>query len=261
VAPDVPAPELVPGAPLWSPSRAILWDNGPLATHPGASAGGADESRVQTTSLGMTTLGAANQGASGNRMADDFTVPAGESWHIDTITFFVYQTDSPTTSPITAANLQIWDGRPGDAGSSVVWGDLSPDVMTDTSWTNIYRTAETSPGNTRRPIMAVVVGVNADFAAGTCWVDSMPYGSASYSGPCAPPVTILSQTTTGDARQYFAGAWQDFLDGGTAAPQGLPFIVERGGARAGIPTVSTAGVAVMVAALLAIAVLLTRRRL
>lgn len=83
--------------------------------------------------------------------------------------------------------------------------------------------------------MAVVVGVNADFAAGTYWVDSMPYGSASYSGPWAPPVTILSQTTTGDARRYFSATWQDFLDGDTAAPQGLPFIVEDGGAARGSP--------------------------
>jgi hypothetical protein len=255
----MPAPPFVPGAPIWEATEAVMWDNGPLVTHPGAGAGGADESTVQNTSLGMTTLGAANQGASGNRMADDFTIPVGDSWHIDTITFFNYQTGSPTTSTFSAANVQIWDGRPGDAGSSIVWGDLVTNIMASTSWTNAYRVAETTSGDTLRPIMAIVATVNADFAEGTYWVDYQPFGSASYSGPWAPPVTILGQTTTGNARQYFSGAWQDFLDGGTGAPQGLPFVIDGASLRAAVPTMSTFGMVLMILGILGAAVILARR--
>ncbi len=257
----VPPGLVDPGAPLWSPQRAVFFDNGPLVTHPGGGAGGADDSRVQNTSLSMTTLGFANQGASGNRMADDFTIPAGQSWTIQTITFFAYQTGSTTTSPISAANLQIWNGPPDNAGSSVVWGDLVTDRMVSSAWTNIYRSSETSPAGTLRPVMAVVVGVNATFPEGTYWVDYMPFGSASYSGPWAPPVTILGQTVTGNAKQYFSSAWQEATDGGTGAAQGLPFIIEGANARAGIPAVSGSGVAVLVLLLSVAAVLLIRRRL
>jgi hypothetical protein len=255
----VTVPTRDPGT-VWQAPALVVWDNGPLVTHPGAGAGGADESTVQNTSLGMTTLGAANQGSSGNRMADDFTVPAGEGWHINTITFFNYQTGSPTTSTFTAANLQIWEGRPGDVGSTIVWGDLVTDVMSATAWINAYRVAETTPGDTLRPIMSVEVTVGADFAPGTYWVDYQPFGSASYSGPWAPPVTILGQTTTGNARQYFSGAWQDFLDGGTAAPQGLPFVIDAQAQQLEqIPTLSSLGTALMVVTLLGVALLMVRR--
>ena len=65
----------------------VLWDNGPLVTHPGGGYNGADASRLQTD-LGMNTLGFGNQFAYGNHMADNFDVTDADGWQIENITFY-----------------------------------------------------------------------------------------------------------------------------------------------------------------------------
>lgn len=213
---SLPAPRAV---------RAIGFDNGPLVNSPGTGAGGADESVLQSTSLSMNTIGFGNQVLNGNRVADDFVVPAG-GWDITNISFYAYQTGSTTTSTMTGVTLQIWNGVPGAPGSAVVWGDSTTNVMTSTGWSGIYRVTETTAGATNRPIMENVVAVNATFGPGTYWLDWATDGSLG-SGPWAPPVTINGQTTTGNGLQSIAGgAYDPALDGVTATQQGFPFVIE-----------------------------------
>jgi hypothetical protein len=203
---------------------AILYDNGPLVNSPGTGVGGADESVLQVTTLAMNTLGAGHQFSLGYSMADDFTVTDAAGWQIDDITFFAYQTNSPTTSTITGVYVQIWDGAP-NAGGSVIWGDMTTNRLLSTGWANIYRVTETNTGSTtNRPIMEDVASIGTTLAQGTYWVQWSTDGSASYSGPWAPPITINGQTTTGNALQYTT-AWAAFTDSGTLTPQGLPFII------------------------------------
>jgi hypothetical protein len=60
---------------------------------------------------------------------------------------------------------------------------------------------------------------------GTYWIDWQMDGTLA-SGPFVPPVTILGQTTTGNARQWLNGGdWNPVHDTGTGTPQGLPFIL------------------------------------
>lgn len=204
----------------WRVPEDILYDNGPLVTHPGGGAGGADVSALQTA-LGMGTFGFGNQVSAGNRVADDFTVTGG-GWLVQNITFFGYQTGSSTTSTFTAVNLRIWDGPPNDPNSNVVFGDTTTNRMTATGWSNIYRTLDTSLGATDRPIMANVTDINTFLPPGTYWVDWQANGTLA-SGPWAPPISILGQTTTGNAMQFTTAGWADLVDVG---PQGLPFIIE-----------------------------------
>lgn len=214
------APELS----SWRYPEAVLYDNGPLITHPGGGAGGADVSALQTA-LAMSTFGFGNQLTAGNRVADDFTVTGG-GWFIDTITFFGYQTGSSTASTFTAVNLRIWDGPPNLPTSSVVFGDTTTNRMISSTWSNIYRTLDTSLGATDRPIMANVTAINTFLPAGTYWVDWQADGTLA-SGPWAPPISILGQTTTGNAQQFTtAGGWANLIDTGSGTPQGLPFIIE-----------------------------------
>ena len=111
--------------PIFQYPEAILWDNGPLVTHPAGGFNGADASALQTA-IGMSTYGLGHQFSVGNRMADDFLITNLNGWHIESITFFAYQTASPTNpSTITGLYFQIWDGPPDDPGSSIVWGDLT----------------------------------------------------------------------------------------------------------------------------------------
>ena len=199
----------------------VLYDNGPLVTHPGGGAGGADVSAVQNA-LGMTTNGFGNQFSAGYSLADDFTVTDAAGWQIDDITFFGYQTGSPTTSTITGLYVQIWDGPP-NAGGAVVWGDLTTNRLLTTGWSNIYRAADGTLTATNRPVMDSVATIGTTLAQGTYWLQWSADGSLA-SGPWAPPITILGQTTTGNALQYTT-AWAAIADVSSLTPQGLPFII------------------------------------
>lgn len=206
-------------------SKAVLADNGPLVTHPGGGAGGADASALQTT-LGMNTLGAGAQQSLGYSVADDFLIAAA-GWDIDHITCYAYQTGSSTTSTLTGLYLRIWDGEPG-AGGSIIWGDMTTNRMTTTGWTNIYRVTDTTLTTaTTRPIMFATADLSAtpiSLTTGSYWLDFAFTGSLA-SGPWAPPITILGQTTTGNSKQYTT-AWAALTDTGTLTPQGMPFLIE-----------------------------------
>lgn len=210
-------------APLngWRLPEDLLYDNGPLVTHPGDGAGGADASALQTALL-MSTYGFGNQVSAGNRVADDFTV-TGSGWLIDTITFFGYQTGSSTNSTFTAVNLQIWDGPPNEPGSMIVFGDPVTNRMISSEWSNMYRVLDTALTATDRPVMANVVEVSTFLPPGTYWLDWQADGTLT-SGPWAPPISILGQTTTGNALQW-TGAWAPLIDTGSGTVQGLPFII------------------------------------
>jgi hypothetical protein len=267
VAPD-------PGAPVWDAPEAILFDNGSVMNSPGTGAGGADESILQGTSLGMTTLGFGHQILNDNRISDQFTIPAGETWDITNITFFAYQTGAPTTSTMTAVHVEIYDGAP--PGGTVVFGDMTTDVMSSTAWSGIYRVTETTTGSaTDRAIMAQVTNTPVTLGEGTYWVVWQTDGSFA-SGPWAPPVTITGNSTTGDGLQSTdAGiSFPPALDGGTSTGQGFPFIIEgtvQGGGGGGgggtggvanpVPTLSTSGILVLILALIGISVVVIRRRM
>ena len=218
--------ELTPAAlSSWSRPAAVLYDNGPLVTNPGAGAGGADASALQG-GLGLTIYGFGHAISSGFRMADDFTVPAG-GWTISQITFFAYQTGSTTTSTLNNVNLRIWDGPPNLGTSTVVFGDTTTNRLASTTWTNSYRVLDTALTNNQRPIMADVVTVNTTLPAGTYWLDWQTGGTLA-SGPWAPPVSILGQTAKPGANglQYdpTAATWNPALD--TTFQQDLPFVIE-----------------------------------
>lgn len=264
---DVAAPEvgtpmaLSQPVPLAPEGVGVLYDNGPLVNSVGTGSGGADESVLQNLSLGLNTLGFGHQVSALNRVADQFTIPDADGWHIDQITFYAYQTGSPQASTITEVNLRIWDGAP-NGGGAVVWGDTSTNVLSSTSFSGIFRVTETTTGTaTDRPIMANVVTVDLDLPAGTYWLDWQTNGSLG-SGPWAPPITITGAGVTGDGLQSIAdngATWAAALDTGTGAPaQGLPFVIEGtilGGVNPlEIPTVGTWGILLMALALAGVAV-------
>ena len=212
-----------PNSPVWDGPRAVLFDNGPLVSHPGAGVGGADESWLQTA-LGMTIYGFGHQVSAGIRIADDFTIPPGETWDITNVIFFAYQSFAGTTSTITAVNLRIWDGLPG-GGGSVIWGDMSTNIMSSTAWSDTYRVRDIDTGaNTDRAVMANVTDVVLTLGEGTYWLDWATDGSAT-SGPWAPPVTIIGETTTGDGLQS-TDSGVTYVPVTDIGGQGFPFILE-----------------------------------
>ncbi|MBK6722234.1 MAG: hypothetical protein IPG58_02840 [Acidobacteria bacterium] len=98
--------------------------------------------------------------------------------NISTVAFYGYVTGSAATpSPFTGLTLQIWNGRPGDAGSTIVFGDATTNRMAssvDTTYFRILNTAVpvtgTPPGTTRR-IWRNTATVGTLLPAGTYWLD------------------------------------------------------------------------------------------
>lgn len=206
---------------VWGGGRDVLWDNGPLINY------APDQCMLQDTSLGMTTYGFGHQFDYQNWMADDFTIAVGDMWDIETITFFAYQTGSTLTSTITGYHVLIFDGPPFEPTSSIVFGDTVTNVLQATAWSGVYRTLESAPGGTNRPIMANVCSTMVMLGPGTYYVVWQADGSLT-SGPWAPPVAIWGEDTTGDAWQSTDDGvtWNYAVDGLTGTGQGMPFIVE-----------------------------------
>jgi hypothetical protein len=222
-----PVVPIILGEPQYEAPVAVLYDNGPLVNAPGGGFGGADASVLQTA-LGLGTYGFGHQVANTNSVADDFTV-GGSGWQVDEMQFFAYQTNSTTTSTITDVRVQIWNGDP-QSGGTIIFGDLTTNRLASTTWSNIYRSIDTDPLASNRPIMVQTVTIGTTLAPGTYWVQWMTGGSLA-SGPWAPPITINGLLVTGNGLQNLAGTWQAALDG--TNQQGFPFIVigsEVGGA-------------------------------
>jgi len=153
-------------------------------------------------------------------------VPAGETWDIQSVTFFAYQTNATTNpSTFTTYVVQIWDGVPGIG--TIIWGDLTTNRLTGSVWSGVHRTLE-NQHYTTRPIFANTCSVPVTLPAGHYWLDWQCAGTLA-SGPWAPPIAILGQAVTGDAYQYSPTTltWGPATDLGTGTPrQGMPFIIE-----------------------------------
>jgi hypothetical protein len=201
------------------PTRAVIYDNGPFVTHPGGGSGGADASALQTA-LGMNTFGFTASDATVFRLADDFIVPSGENWRVESVVVYCYQTGSTTTSTFDFASLRIWQGLPGSG--TVVFGDTTTNRMAASAWTNAYRVTDTTITNNQRPLMGIEITVGMTFSAGTYWIDYNTGGTLA-SGPFCTPITVLGQTSTGNAQQFDGAAWVAANDSGSLTPQGLPF--------------------------------------
>lgn len=200
----------------------VLYDNGPIVTSTGSGHEGADESVVQDESLGNRTYGFGHDGASMNRVADDFAVPSGEIWRLDEVQFYAYQPGSTTTSTFDSTNLRIWNGPPGETGSQVVFGDTTTNRLVGTHFTHVYRRAEsTGPGDTSRPVMRNTVDTGGVLLeAGIYWLDWQAEGSLD-NGSWAVPVTVESLKTTGNGLQSVLGG--GFFPALSEGQQGFAF--------------------------------------
>ncbi len=160
-----------------------LWNNGPLITNPGGGAGGNDASRLQT---GEGTLGYGHQllPSINNRVADDFTVPAGPGWRIDNVKFFAYQTGAMQSGSLTAYNVNLCDGGGPGLGTCTNFSTLN-----STGFSGIYRDTQTTAGDSGRAIQLSEVDFGGIvLAPGDYWLDWQVDGTLT-SGPWAPPVT------------------------------------------------------------------------
>jgi hypothetical protein len=185
----------------------VLYDNGPVLNSVGSGLDGADESILQSVTLGTGIFGFGAGNAGGLRIADDFTVPTGETWDVDSLIVYGYQTLSGNTSTLNGAFVEIFDGDP-NAGGTVIHGDQTTNVLLSSEWTNVYRVTETTTGaNSDRPIMDVVAELDVELTEGTYWLVYSFTGDGAFSGPWSPPIEPVGTCYPGNAQQFNAGAW------------------------------------------------------
>jgi hypothetical protein len=202
---------------------------------------------TNTIGLGLVGIAGHHTGeTSGSfRLADDFTVPAGPGWYVNTLTLYAYQTGYiGAQSPFSAVNLRIWNGIPGQVGSAVVFGDTTTNRMAHSDETRILRIGNSvvapfpmTPDATRT-IWASTLNVGTLLAPGTYWLD-WQYDCVDPSRPAlSPPVTIAGSvvTSNANARQFApstlvpTGTWVTLSDAGKPEaspdqPLDLPFLI------------------------------------
>ncbi|CAA9422873.1 MAG: hypothetical protein AVDCRST_MAG74-3123 [uncultured Pyrinomonadaceae bacterium] len=241
----------------------IIYDNGPFQTGATSKSGvaapaGAQFSEVQNfagdTSNANTNAGygCATTATAENRCADNFVIPVGETWTINQVIVHGYQTGfAGTTSPFISATLQIWNGPPGVAGSTVIFGDTTTNRLatsTDTNSFRIFNSVAPPPGSvpgTTRRIWQNNLNVSPGLVltTGEYWIDfSLNAGAA---GNFTPSTTIVNTRYTPlmRARQRTGaapGVWADIIDAATPAtavdvPQDFPFKLD--GTRTGMRAV------------------------
>jgi hypothetical protein len=214
-----------------------LFNNGPVVNSAGRS----------VIAAGETTFGLSASGAI--RVADDFTVTAGERWNLTSIDFFSYQTG--------ATGFTF-----GNANWSIVSGDVNGDVVASgtTAVTNGglagYRVTATTTTNTTRPIFTLNADItDTQLNEGHYWLRWNLTGSLA-SGPW---VAMTSDNRAGNAAQSITsgGAFSTYLESASHKTHELPFAL-NGNVVTAVPEPETW--AMMLGGLGALAMVARRRK-
>jgi hypothetical protein len=198
--------------------QVLLYDNGGFVNRPGQGPGGADLSLVLP---GWDVWGVPAVEYYGARVADDFTIPTGETWNISSARFFLYEYGT-TTSLFTGMSLRIWDGSPLNPSSHVIWGDTTANVMSDTGFTGAYLKPADYPSSVA-PIMWLDASINITLPAGTYWCDwATSLSDYSHGDPEQGFIPADLETRVGDALWTpFVPDWGQITDAGR--PLDYPF--------------------------------------
>lgn len=197
----------------------LLYDNGPIFNSAGTGAGGADESYPVSP---VSNLAIASSTPA--RIADDFII-TDNAWDIDSISFFDIIPFCPVNQfAYSAYYVRIWNGKPGENGSHVVWGDRTNNKLSSTVWSNAYRVDPQYPGSTTYPIFKNTCSTEGLILnAGHYWVEAQAY-SSEVPTTYAPPVATM-HPATGNATwlNEKTNVWQDWQS--NTYPLGMPFLV------------------------------------
>lgn len=196
------------------------------------------EGSVANTNAGYSII--YNNALTNNfKLADDFTVPSGQSWSVSSVSVYAYQTGAAATPvPFDVLRVQIWNGVPEQSGSTVVFGDMTTNRLSSTVDSVTFRLFNTTtpapgsaPGTTRRiwKLTANITGLTLN--PGTYWLVWQLHATNDGSA-FAPPANVVGVRglSTWNAKQANGTTWSDVVDGGNPAtspsvPQDFPFEV------------------------------------
>ncbi len=214
----------------------ILFDQSQLVTHAAQGFNGSDASAIMATAApGANLYGSSCTGTF--HLTDDFIVPAGQSWTINKIAVYCYQTNAanpvPPVSTFTALRLRIFNGDPAQTTSTVIFGDLTTNRLTTALWSNIYRTTDNDIGiASNRAIFRLEADLNPPvvLGAGTYWLNWQATGTVA-SGPWTPPGTRGPLDPTpgpipGNGQQWNGTAWVASVNGTSGIQNTFPFVIQ-----------------------------------
>lgn len=179
------------------------------------------------------------------RFADDFTITTPGGWRVASVSLFAYSPNALLDQPpFTGANVRVWRGRPGNAGSVVVFGDTTTNRATRFEATNVLRVFNTvvqpfpPAPDVSRKVWRTDIDLGGLFLPpGQYWIDWQYTAPNIEVEVFTPPITLVGvrslahwnavQLKTNSAE---GGAWMPVLDAGKPAfaadlPQDLPFII------------------------------------
>ena len=219
---------------------AQLYTNGPISTGSTAANGtvapfGYTWSETQANAGNTTEVntsfgfgGLYNAALTSNsRLADDFIVPAGETWNITNFAFFCYQTSyAGTVPPIDVLRIQIFSGDPA-AGGTLIAGNMTSNIYdaTNSGEAFMYRISNTvipttSSTGTARKIWRVRANISASLTAGTYWVVYQGHATNDASFFMVPTTILNSRGAAGaNAKQFnvVSSTWTNISDTGNPA--------------------------------------------
>ncbi len=179
-----------------------------------------------TESNSLLGVSHASQGTTNNTLTDDFVVPGGNTWTINTLTMYsLDQVVAPTstTSPYTNVRVRIWNGIPGAAGSTIVFGDMTTNRFASTAFSGrkgIFNSQVPTPGapTPNLPIFSITanLGTTAVLTAGTYWIEWQVVHTANCFSPTSQTVGIRTLPAY-NGRQSVATVWAQLVDGGNPA--------------------------------------------
>jgi hypothetical protein len=201
----------------------MLWNHGPLLTDLAIGCEGNDISAVQSQ-LGNTTNGIDWRGTAS--VADQFIIPDGEAWNITGVRLFGYDAD---VAPhlYTGVFIRIWDGPPGDSGSTVVAGDATTNRLTAAALSDLYRASVSAPAGCTRRLQDIDAAFEATLSAGTYWIERSAAIATTTRTPWVPFVSYsgLSGKPGAAGMQFASGSWGPRGDAGSGVRQDMPFIL------------------------------------
>lgn len=202
-------------------AQSLLADNGPLSAMPGAHDTGGD--LIWSVPEGASA-GVSSYSTLAYRLAEGFELTAGAT--IDSVVVYGYQQGAILGPTIDFMAVELWNGRPGDAGSRVIAGDITQNVLASAEPTETF----VAMWGVDFPIDRRVYALTADnlgwtVPAGEYWLAWTLNGSID-GGPYTPYLGDDAQPVVGDAMQRVFGAWRPARNSSEGGVQvSLPFKV------------------------------------
>jgi len=172
--------------------------------------------------------------------ADNFVVPEDETWSPVELIWYLYQTDSPPSRPISSAYIQLWRGNPM-TGGVLIAGDMETNRAIESTFSGVYRTWN-QRDECERAVKRLHIDVSwiGPLEAGEYWIEIASDRDADYSGPWANPVVPRDGNENSIFYDVREQAWEEnTASNGSGAKWDYPFKLSYTGGRYWIDVIGT----------------------